>query len=377
MDVLTDVRVVELTRSAAGGFAGRLCADAGAKVVLVEPPEGHPLRAEGPFRGDAPDRETSAAHLHINAGKRSVTLDLASESGLLLMLLDGADVFLTDVLAKALDPPGLSWAGLHTRWPSLLVTRITPFGDSGPCRDYEGTNLTALASGGQLKITGDPDKPPLSNFGAQAEYQAGLSAFAGTLANLLLRDASGEGAYLDLSVQDVVATNLEHRAPALNLGLEAHRVGLTVSATYGVYPCADGWVYVTAFAPALWERLKAIASLPELDEERFSTQADRLAHNDELQAVLTGWTLTKTTVELHELALRGYPFTTSETQETLLRSEQWRNRSVAREIEHAAAGRIALIGAPWYEPDGIDVKPAPLLGEANEELLGLRAGSRG
>jgi hypothetical protein len=133
-------------------------------------------------------------------------------------------------------------------------------------------------------------------------------------------------------------------------------------------------VYITAFAPALWDRLKAIAGLPELDEERFSTQAGRLAHNDELQAVLTGWTLTRTTAELHELALRGYPFTTSETQETLLRSAQWQHRRVAREVEHPAAGRFSLIGAPWYEPDGMDLPPAPLLGEANAELLARRRG---
>jgi crotonobetainyl-CoA:carnitine CoA-transferase CaiB-like acyl-CoA transferase len=228
MGVLEDIFVVELSRTSAGGFAGRLCADAGAVVVLVEPAEGHPLRAEGPFRGEAPDGETSAAHLHVHAGKRSVTLDLAPEAELMLGLLDRADVFLTDLDAKTLDPLGLSWGALHARYPALLLTRITPFGDSGPCRDYAGTNLTALAAGGQLKITGDSDRPPLANFGAQAEYQAGLSAFAGMLANLLLRDASGEGAYLDLSIQDVVATNLEHRSPALNLGLEAHRVGLTV-----------------------------------------------------------------------------------------------------------------------------------------------------
>jgi len=376
MDVLADLRVVELSRSAAGAFAGRLCAGAGAEVVLIEPPGGHPLRAEGPFRGESRDPETSAAHLHCNAGKRSVTLALDSEADLVLGLLDRADVFLSDLPARALDPLGLSWTALHARRPSLLMTRITPYGDSGPCRDYEGTNLTALAAGGQLKITGDPDKPPLSNSGAQAEYQAGLSAFAGTLANLLLRDASGEGGYLDLSIQDVVATNLEHRAPALNLGLEARRVGLIVSATYGVYPCADGWVYVTAFAPALWERLKAIAGLAALDEERFSTQSARLEHNDELQAVLTSWTLTKTTAELHDLALRGYPFTTSQTPDALLRSEQWRGRRVAQDVDHPAAGRVALLGAPWYEPDAADVKPAPLLGEANDELLGARAGSR-
>ncbi len=373
---LAGLRVVELSRSAGAAFAGRLCAAAGAAVLLVEPPEGHVLRHEGAFRGDADNGETSAAHLHVNAGKRSVAIDIESQAALLVGLLERADVLLTDIAAHLLDPLGLSWAALHDRRPALLMTRITPFSDSGPFARYVGTNLTGLASGGQLKITGDPDKPPLSNFGAQAEYQAGLSAFAGTLANLLLRDATGAGDYLDLSMQDVVATNLEHRSPALNLGLSASRVGLTVSATYGVYACADGWVYLTAFAPALWERLKSIIDLPELDGERFSTQAARLDHNDELQALLARWAVTKPAAELRELALRGHPLTVAETPASLLASEQWRGRRVAQRASHPVAGEFALIGAPWFEDGPADLSPAPLFGEANAELLGAPAEAR-
>ena len=371
MNVLADLRVVELSRTAAAAFAGRLCADAGAEVILVEPPQGHPLREEGPFHGDhSRDRESSAAHLHINAGKRSLTLDLEAEAAVLGKLLLGADVFITDLPADLLDRLGLSWGALHGQRPSLVMTRVTPFGDTGPFRGYVGTNLTSLALGGQLKITGDPNRPPLSNFGSQAEYQAGLSAFAGTVANILLRDSTGEGEYLDLSIQDVVATNLEHRGPALNLGLVANRAGLSVSATYGVYPCADGWVYITAFAPPLWERLKAMAQLSELEEERFSTQAGRLKSNDELQAILTGWTLTKTSDGLREFARRGYPITVSETPEGLLACEQWRGRRVAHQIDHQLTGRISVLGPPWLQPDAAPPNPAPLLGEANEEILG-------
>lgn len=374
-DTLSDLRVVELSRTAAAAFAGRLCATAGAEVVLVEPPAGHPLRHEGPFLRDEANVETSASHLHLNAGKRSVIVDLETDVETLLALLDNADVFITDVRADELDPVGISWAALHERRPSLVMTRVTPFGDNGPFAAYAGTNITGLASGGQLKITGDPDKPPLSNFGAQAEYQAGLSAFAGTVANVLLRDATGEGEYLDLSIQDVVATNLEHRSPALNLGLEANRVGLTVSATYGVYACVDGWVYVTAFAPALWDRLLSIIEMPELRNDRFATQAARLEHNDELQALIASWTITKTSAELHDLALRGYPLTVMTSIEMLLASEQWRTRRVAQSVVHPTAGAYDLIGAPWLESDS-SLAPAPLLGEANEELLGVRSEAR-
>ena len=99
MKALADLRVIELSEAAAAAFAGRLCADAGAEVVLVEPPQGHPLRREGPFRGQAEDLESSAAHLHANAGKRSVTLELETQAELLRALLLAADIFITDASA--------------------------------------------------------------------------------------------------------------------------------------------------------------------------------------------------------------------------------------------------------------------------------------
>ena len=119
---------------------------------------------------------------------------------------------------------------------------------------------------------------------------------------------------------------------------------------------------MTAFAPPLWERLKAAVGLDELDAERFSTQAARLEHNDELQAVLTGWTLGKTSDELREIARKGDPMTVMETPDRLLASEQWRGRGVAHEV-----GGVSILGPPWLqdEPPG----PAPKLGNASGDVL--------
>lgn len=376
--MLEDIRVIELSRTSAAAFAGRLCADAGAEVILIEPPEGHPLRAEGPFLGDVPGPETSAAHLHVNAGKRSVTLDIGSQAEMLARLVADAGVFITDFPSDVLDAAGLGWRSLHERCPALLMTQVTPFGQTGPYRDYVATNLICLALGGQLKITGDPGRAPLSNFGAQSEYQAGLAAFDGTLANLLLRDDTGEGSYFDLSIQDVVANNLEGRSLTFNLGVMAERSGLNVSAVYGVYPCTDGWVFLSAFAPALWEQFKQAVQIPELDEERFSNQSSRLENNDELWAILTAWTLSKTRDELRILAQKGYPLTVSETPEGLLRSEQWRNRLFASPINHPAAGTVSVLGPLWRQPEiRWPGRPAPLLGEANNEIIARMREARG
>jgi crotonobetainyl-CoA:carnitine CoA-transferase CaiB-like acyl-CoA transferase len=143
-----------------------------------------------------------------------------------------------------------------------------------------------------------------------------------------------------------------------------------------VYACADGWVYVTAFAPALWGRLLSVIEMPELRDGRFSTQSARLENNDELQALIATWTITKSSAELHGLALRGYPLTVMTTPAMLLESEQWRTRHVARRITHPVGGAYDLIGAPWLDDDTVTLAPAPRLGEANEELLGTRTGAR-
>lgn len=367
--MLDDIRVVELSYTYAGAIAGRLAADAGAKVVLIEPPGGHPLRMQGPFRDDRPDPETSTPHLHANAGKRSVVVDLDADPETANRLVVSGDVFITDLPAVILERLGLTWDSLRRLHPALLMAQISSFGDTGPYRAYAATNLVAMALGGQLKITGDPGRPPLCNFGAQAEYQAGLAAFAAVVANLLLRDETGEGEYLDLSIQDIVATNLEGRSLTFNLGVMAERAGLNVSAVYGVYPCADGWVFLSAFAPALWEQLKEAASLSELEDERFATQAARLEHNDELQAILTAWTLSKTGDELRRISQKGYPVTVAETPAGLLRSEQWAARKFVNEIDHPAAGKVSILGPLWRQPDIRPPRPAPLLGEGTEEFL--------
>lgn len=367
--MLDDIRVVELSYTYAGAIAGRLAADAGAEVVLIEPPRGNPLRTHAPFRDDQPDPETSTTHLHANAGKRSVVIDFDADPESARRLILSGDVFITDLPATVLGELGLTWASLRRLHPALLMAQISSFGDTGPYRGYAATNLVSMALGGQLKITGDPGRPPLCNFGAQAEYQAGLAAFAAVLANLLLRDETGEGEYLDLSIQDIVATNLEGRSLTFNLGVMAERAGLNVSAVYGVYPCADGWVFLSAFAPALWEQLKEAANLSELEDERFATQAARLEHNDELQAMLTAWTLSKTGDELRRISQKGYPVTVAETPAGLLRSEQWAARKFVNEIDHPAAGKVSILGPLWRQPDMRPPRPAPLLGEGTEEFL--------
>src|SRR5581483_12233746 len=177
---LHGIRVLELGGFVSAPFTGKLLADYGADVIKVEPPDGDPARRHGPFPGDHPDAETSALYLYLNTNKRSVVLDLATGDGQagLRRLARDADLLIENLPPGQLDGWGLGYPVLAGANPRLVVVSLTPYGQDGPYATAPATNLTMFAAGGQMAITGDPDREPLKNAGYQAEYQLGLNGFA-------------------------------------------------------------------------------------------------------------------------------------------------------------------------------------------------------
>ena len=147
---LSDLRVVEYSHGVQGAMCARAMADMGADVVKVEPPEGDPTRRRGPFPQDVPDIEASGQFLYLNANKRGVTLDLRSRDGYdrLMRLLRGADVFVTDLSLHRSGDLALDYPRLKELNPGLVVTHVTPFGMTGPYREYKGSDLIAFHMGG-------------------------------------------------------------------------------------------------------------------------------------------------------------------------------------------------------------------------------------
>ena len=378
---LEGTTVLDLTEGVAGPYCTRLLAGYGAEVVKVERPgTGDLARRQGPFASGKADGETGALHLYLNAGKKSAEIDIWDDDGIEIVrrLAGLADLLITD---RALDlaEAGLTWESLHAGHPPLAMLSLSCFGDSGPRAGWRATNITALASGGQMFLTGDPDKEPLKSGGYQADYQLGLNGFGAACTAILDALISGEGQYAEVSAQEAMASTLEG---ALNTyaytgnNLFGQRRGNLMSALIGVYPAADGYIGVHAM-PRNFHALLQVMQMPELaEDERFDTMQARLQHEDELQAVMYGWAATQHKRELFERAgtMRG-PIAYVHDMKDLFESEHLREREYLVEVEHPLAGKQTYPRGPFLmsETPWQNLR-APLLGEHTEEVL-ARIGS--
>jgi len=208
---LDGVKVIELAGEK-GHYCGRLLADMGADVIKVEPPGGDPARQIGPFVDDKPGPDRSLFFWHYNANKRGVTLDVAANPDLLQRLAANADILLETY------PPGtIDHEELRRQNPALIYASLTPFGQTGPYRDFLTSDLVSLALGGPMASCGYddlPGAPPIRGEYHQAYHIGSHYAFVGILVALFSRDLTGRGQYIDVSIHEACSCTTEGAFPA-------------------------------------------------------------------------------------------------------------------------------------------------------------------
>ena len=207
--ILDDIRVLELSSKPSGAFCGKLLADQGADVLKVESPEtGNPTRHEPPFLEGESHPERSSQFLAFNTNKRSITLDVGNSIGreVFLRLVAERDVLIEDFAPGYLDGLGLGYEALREVNPRLIVTSITPFGQTGPYSQYKGSDLIAQAMGGFLYTTGATDQPPMGTALMQTEIIAARNAAIAIMAAILYQMDTGEGQQIDISVMESVVS---------------------------------------------------------------------------------------------------------------------------------------------------------------------------
>jgi CoA:oxalate CoA-transferase len=375
--ILGDIRVLDLTEAVAGPFCSKLLAGLGAEVIKVEPPgTGDVSRCIGPFVHEVPHTEQSAAFLYLNTGKKSITLDITSHTGIALLqrLVQECDILVESFPPGYLDQLGLGYTALEHLNPGLIYTSITPFGQTGPYRDYQGSDLIAQAMGALMHSIGLPDREPLKVGGNAALYATGISAFSATMLALYVRDATGHGQHVDVSAMETITVAQIHASIQHQFGrVPTRRPNTLVRAQ-------DGWVHAgleRGVREDTWARVCALMGQPELaDDPKFNTREARREHQQELLALISAWTATRPKEEIYHAlqglqTVAGYVATIAD----LSTSRQLLAREFFQPLDHPDAGTATYPGAP-FTMHGMSWQHAraPLLGEHNVEVYCDRLG---
>jgi crotonobetainyl-CoA:carnitine CoA-transferase CaiB-like acyl-CoA transferase len=267
---------------------------------------------------------------------------------------------------------GLGHAALKRIKRRIILTSITPFGQNGPRAGWPATNLTSFASGGQMSLTGDADREPLVNGGYQAEYQAGLQAFAASAVAAHNADVLEVPNHIDISAQECMASALELYLPwwAYLKRDIAQRKGNLLSAMVGMYPAKDGYIGLHIM-PRNWPWFAKAMGKPELvDDPRFKDNFSRLQNNDELEAIIYEWASEQDAKEVYRSAgAARAPIAFVHSCRDLMESEQLKARGFFHRTDHPVAGELTYPGPQWRMSEvRWSQGRAPLLGEHNVEL---------
>ncbi len=372
---LDGLRILDLTHGSFD-FGSRLLAGLGAEVIKVEPPSGDSVRTMPPFPADEPNPETSARHLHLNAAKRSVVLDLDTSEGcdLLRRLVAESDALIESYAPGYLAERGLAYDDLIELKPDLVMASVTHFGQDGPYAGYHGSEIVDVALGGYLKLTGDADREPVKPYDDLAVSHAALHAATAIMAGLTHRDATGEGDYFDVAAIDAAMFLLggvaqiyhfDHQLP-VRRGTRLMFTNPNYSYPSTIRPCMGGYVH----AHSNNRNADLLAALmPGMGIEDYLDTP--MGNADKLDELMDAWMADKDKFEVvrraQELRL---PFTEVLTPEEILNDPHLEEREFLVEIEHPVAPTTRQPGAaarmtatPWH------VERAPLFGEHTDDVL--------
>ena len=386
MDILSDIKVLELAHSLSGAFCAKLLADQGANTVKVEPPGwGDPARREPPFINGIPDPDSSTVFLAFNTNKRGITLDIEQPQGreLLLRLVADADVLIESYPPGHLESLDLGYQVLRETNAKLVVSSITYFGQTGPYRDYKGGDLVVQALGGFLNaVTGSADRPPMGTTLEQMEITAARNGAIAIMAALLQRRQSGEGQQIDLSTMEAaVSTPSALIQPYSFTGRSPKRGGSDGNVMDGMHlPTKDGEVTLTTAGTGgrPMEAWSEFLEEPRLLDPKFATQPSRLDNWEELHILVAPKLALWNNLELmHETMARGLVIGLVQNPQQVVDSPHLAERGYFVEIDHPEAGSLKY-PSPGFLMDAenpmFGSKAAPTLGEHNSEILGGELG---
>ena len=383
---LGHIRVLDLSRVLAGPWCSQNLADLGADVIKIERPgAGDDTRAWGPpYAKDAEGNDTSEAayYLAANRGKRSVTVDIASEQGQALIreLALQADVVIENYKVGQLKRYGLDYDALKAIKPDLVYCSVTGFGQDGPYAHRAGYDFLIQGMGGLMSVTGErddlPGGGPQKAGVALTDIMTGMYATVAVLAALTHRDRTGTGQHIDMALLDTQVAMLANMGSNyLNSGKPPKRWGNAHAniVPYQSFACADGHIIVATGNDGQYQKFVEAGLRPELaSDARFCTNPQRVKHRDVLVPLLADMVRTRTRDDwITLLEAVGVPCGPINDIGEVFDNPQVKARGMAFEMDHPAAGKVKLVRSPMKlsaTPAQASLPP-PMLGQHTEEVL--------
>lgn len=373
---LSGIRILDFTRVVSGPYCTQLLSDLGAEVVKIERPgSGDDARAFGPpfVKGE------SVYFLSLNRGKKSVVIDLSTDPGrrAARQLALEFDVVIENFRTGYMASVGLDYQTLAADHERLIYCSMTAFGETGPYKDRAGYDVMVSALGGTMGITGMPGSAPVKTGVALLDVATGVHAATAICAALYERERSGRGQRIELSLLGVQLATLINAASVYLVGGEV--MGPQGNAHVAIVPyrafrAADGYIVVGAANDSMFARLCEVLGASELaSDRRFITNADRVAHREELETAI-GERLYRGTVSewVDRISAAGVAVAPVNSIRDVFSDPQVVASGQVVPFEHTTLGEIRLVGSPIHmsrTPVSHQGAP-PILGEHTEEVLG-------
>jgi crotonobetainyl-CoA:carnitine CoA-transferase CaiB-like acyl-CoA transferase len=371
---LDGITVIDMSRALAGPFAGMTLGDLGADVIKVEKPSGGDVtRGYPPFWNGQ-----STYFMSSNRNKRSLTLNLERDEARAIVcdLASRADILIESFRTGAMEGWGLGRDELHALNPRLIYCAISAVGRDGPDKDRAGVDLLMQAYAGLMSITGEPGRPPVRTGTSVVDLTTGANAVQGILAALYVRERTGQGQRVDVSLLGSVVSWLSyHVVGHFATGEVPQAMGSRHPsvAPYGTFPTRDGFLVVAVALDSSWKRFCTAVGRPELiDHPRLGKNAGRIAHREELESLLEQILCERTADEWVEIMDRhGVPASPINTIDKVVRLPQVLQQELVVDLPHPDIPELKTQGMAIKLSDtpGTVRRPPPKLGEHTDEVL--------
>jgi crotonobetainyl-CoA:carnitine CoA-transferase CaiB-like acyl-CoA transferase len=376
---LEGIKVLDLTHHIAGSFCTKHLADYGAEVIKIEKPDrGSLTRHMPPFVGDIPDLNKSIYFLYLNMNKKSITLNLKSDTGkkIFTELVKDADILVESFAPEVSARLGINFDHLEKINPRLLLASITNFGQTGPYRNFKASDLIEYAMGGAMYSTGLPDREPLHKGNNFLLFETGVQACYAILGAYMGVRRSGQGDSIDISIMETQLAGCERRSANLltyqytgDITRRLYPLAGITSTAPSTQACKEGHVTFT-IGPKFFPKFLHLMGRPDLARDP-NWDPNHMEITNEVIKTYKDCFAQRTKMEWAEMFQDAHLICTPlSTPEDVCTDEHWGYRNFFVEINHPRAGKVKYPrGSIRVDPEWWQEKmPAPLLGQHNMDI---------